>query len=60
MKEKTVKEEETLPQLDANDINILYTLAQQANISISEVPLVSPVLEKCKLILESINKKVNG
>ena len=60
MKEKTVKEEETLPQLDANDINILYTLAQQANINISEVPLVSPVLEKCKLILESINKKVNG
>jgi hypothetical protein len=60
MKEKTVKEEETLPQLNANDINILYTLAQQANINISEVPLVSPVLEKCKLILESINKKVNG
>ena len=60
MKEKTVKEEETLPQLDANDINILYTLAQHANIKVTEVPLVSPVLEKCKLILESINKKVNG
>lgn len=60
MKEKTVKKEETLPQLDANDINILYTLAQQANIKISDVPAVSPVLEKCKLILESINQKVNG
>tara|TARA_B100000497_G_scaffold118076_1_gene144001 strand:- start:128 stop:310 length:183 start_codon:yes stop_codon:yes gene_type:complete len=60
MKEKTVKKEETLPQLDANDINILYTLAQQANIKISDVPAVSPVLEKCKLILESVNQKVNG
>ena len=60
MKEKTVKKEETLPQLDANDINILYTLAQQANIKISDVPVVSPVLEKCKLILESVNQKVNG
>lgn len=60
MKEKTVKKEETLPQLNANDINILYTLAQQANIKISDVPTVSPVLEKCKLILESVNQKVNG
>lgn len=60
MKEKTVKKEETLPQLNANDINILYTLAQQANIKISDVPAVSPVLEKCKLILESVNQKVNG
>ncbi len=60
MKEKTEKKEETLPQLDANDINILYTLAQQANIKISDVPAVSPVLEKCKLILESVNQKVNG
>ena len=60
MKEKTVKKEETLPQLDANDINILYTLVQQANIKISDVPVVSPILEKCKLILESVNQKVNG
>jgi hypothetical protein len=54
------KVEETLPQLDANDINILYTLVQQANIKVSDVPVVSTVLEKCKLILESVNKKVNG
>lgn len=52
--------EEPLPQLDANDINILYTLVQQANIKVSDVPAVSPVLDKCKSILESVNKKVNG
>jgi hypothetical protein len=52
--------EEPLPQLDANDINILYTLVQQANIKVSDVPTVSPVLDKCKSILESVNKKVNG
>ena len=62
MKEKVEKPkvEETLPQLDANDINILYTLVQQSNIKVSDVPAVSPVLEKCKLILESVNQKVNG
>ena len=60
MKEKTVKEEETLPQLDANDINILYTLVQSVTIKVSDVPAVSPVLDKCRVILETINKKVNG
>jgi len=62
MKEKVEKPkvEETLPHLDANDINILYTLVQQSNIKVSDVPVVSPVLEKCKLILESVNQKVNG
>ena len=54
------KKEETLPQLDANDINILYTLAQQANIKVSDVPAVAPVLDKCLAILESVNQKVNG
>jgi hypothetical protein len=60
MKEKAVKEEETLPQLDANDINILYTLVQSVTIKVSDVPAVSPVLDKCRVILETINKKVNG
>lgn len=54
------KKEETLPQLDANDINILYTLVQQANIKVSDVPAVAPVLDKCLAILESVNQKVNG
>ena len=52
--------EETLPALDANDINILYTLVQQANIKVSDVPAVAPVLDKCLAILESVNQKVNG
>tara|TARA_R110000764_G_scaffold201299_2_gene286528 strand:- start:508 stop:690 length:183 start_codon:yes stop_codon:yes gene_type:complete len=60
MKEKTEKKEQKVPQLDVNDINILYTLVQQSNIKVSDVPVVSPVLEKCKLILESVNQKVNG
>ena len=60
MEKKQKKVEETLPALDANDINILYTLVQQANIKVSEVPLVAPVLDKCVLILNSVNQKVNG
>ena len=59
-KVETTKMEETLPQLDANDVNILYTLVQQSNIKVSEVPLVAPVLDKCKAILNSVNQKVNG
>jgi len=59
-KVETTKMEETLPQLDANDVNILYTLVQQSNIKVSEVPLVAPVLDKCVAILNSVNKKVNG
>ena len=59
-KVETTQKEETLPQLDANDVNILYTLAQQANIKVSDVPAVSPVLDKCLLILNSVNQKVNG
>ena len=45
-KVETTKMEETLPQLDANDVNILYTLVQQSNIKVSDVPLVAPVLDK--------------
>ena len=60
MEKKQKKVEETLPALDANDINILYTLVQQANIKVSDVPAVAPVLDKCSAILESVNQKVNG
>lgn len=59
-KVETTQKEETLPQLDANDVNILYTLVQQSNIKVSEVPLVAPTLDKCKVILNSVNQKVNG
>lgn len=59
-KVETTQKEETLPQLDANDVNILYTLVQQSNIKVSEVPLVAPVLDKCLAILNSVNQKVNG
>ena len=60
MEKKEKKVEEKLPTLDANDINILYTLVQQANIKVSDVPVVGPVLDKCLAILESVNQKVNG
>ncbi len=60
MEKKQKKVEETLPALDANDINILYTLVQQVNIKVSDVPAVAPVLDKCLAILESVNQKVNG
>ena len=62
MKEKVEepKKEEKLPVLDANDVNILYTLVQQTSIKVSEVPLVAPVLDKCIAILNSVNQKVNG
>ena len=59
-KVETTKMEETLPQLDANDVNILYTLVQQANIKVGDIPTVAPVLDKCVAILNSVNQKVNG
>ena len=52
--------EDVLPALDANDINILCTLVQQAQIKVSDVPAVAPVLDKCLVILENVNKKING
>lgn len=52
--------EDVLPALNAQDINILYSLVQQANIKVSDVPAVAPVLDKCKVILENVNQKVNG
>ena len=60
MSKKVVPNEEAIPQLDANDINILYTLVQSVSIKVSDVPAVSPVLDKCRIILETVNKKVNG
>tara|TARA_B110000459_G_scaffold58422_1_gene65635 strand:+ start:268 stop:450 length:183 start_codon:yes stop_codon:yes gene_type:complete len=60
MSKKVVPNEEAIPQLDANDINILYTLVQAVSIKVSDVPAVSPVLDKCRIILETVNKKVNG
>lgn len=59
-KVETMKKEETLPVIDANDINILYSLVQQANIKVADVPTVAPVLDKCLAILNSVNQKVNG
>lgn len=53
-------EENVLPALNAQDINILYSLAQQASIKVSDVPTVAPVLDKCVIILENVNQKVNG
>ena len=52
--------EDVLPVLNAQDINILYSLVQQAIIKVSDVPAVAPVLDKCKVILENVNQKVNG
>ena len=53
-------EEDVLPALNAQDINILYSLVQQAQIKVSDVPTVAPVLDKCVVILENVNQKVNG
>jgi hypothetical protein len=55
-----VKNEPQISDLDANDINILYTLVQQATIKVSDVPAVAPVLDKCVVLLEAVNQKVNG
>ena len=53
-------EEDVLPVLNAQDINILYSLVQQASIKVSDVPAVAPVLDKCKVILENVNQQING
>lgn len=52
--------EDVLPALNAQDINILYSLVQQANIKVSDVPMIAPVLDKCKIILENVNQQING
>lgn len=52
--------EDVLPALNAQDINILYSLVQQASIKVSDVPKVAPVLDKCKIILENVNQQING
>ena len=51
---------DVLPALNAQDINILYSLVQQASIKVSDVPAVAPVLDKCKVILENVNQQING
>jgi|MEHZ01.5.fsa_nt_MEHZ011584366.1_54 hypothetical protein len=54
----TKKEEGTIGKvvLEPEDVGILYSLAQQATIKVSDVTLVSSVLEKCKLIISTIKK----
>ena len=54
------KKEETnveVPQLDVNDVAVLYTLAQQASIKVQAVEKVSETLAKCKIILGQEKQK---
>lgn len=52
MKEKKEIKVETL-QLDVNDIVILYTLAQQATIKVTDAMAVTNVMNKCNEILKN-------
>ena len=53
------KKEETnvdIPQLNANDVNILYQLAQSGQIKVSQIPVIQAVLDKCVTIIQSADK----
>jgi len=53
------KKEETnvgIPQLNANDVNILYQLAQSGQIKVSQIPVIQAVLDKCVTIIQSAEK----
>ena len=46
-----------IPQLNANDVNILYQLAQSGQIKVSQIPVIQAVLDKCVTIIQSAEKK---
>jgi hypothetical protein len=46
--------QDTPPQLTANDIAILYKLAQQATIKVTDIDVVSNVMDKCNRLFGSI------
>jgi len=44
-------------EITAADIHLLYTLAQQATISVSDIPQVGSVMEKCSKYFNTLNSK---
>ena len=46
--------QDTPPQLTANDIAVLYKLAQQATIKVTDIDVVSNVMDKCNRLFGSI------
>lgn len=42
------------PQLTPNDIAVLYKLAQQATIKVTDIDVVSEVMGKCNRLFNSI------
>jgi len=54
---KKVETNVEVPQLDVNDVAVLYTLAQQASIKVEAVDAVYNTLNKCKTILGNEKQK---
>jgi len=54
---KKVETDVEVPQLDVNDVAVLYTLAQQATIKVEAAEAVSTTLNKCKIILGQEKQK---
>lgn len=44
-------------EITAADIHLLYTLAQQALVKVSEIPQVGAVMEKCSNYFNTLNSK---
>ena len=44
-------------EITAADIHLLYTLAQQALVKVSEIPQVGSVMEKCSKYFNTLNSK---
>lgn len=42
------------PQLTPNDIAVLYKLAQQATIKVTDISVVSSVMDKCNRLFGSV------
>ena len=43
-----------VPQLTPNDIAVLYKLAQQATIKVTDISVVSNVMDKCNRLFGSV------
>ena len=52
-----VNQKQSNIEITAADIHLLYTLAQQALVKVSEIPQVGAVMEKCSKYFNALNSK---
>ena len=52
-----MNQKQTNVEITAADIHLLFTLAQQAMIKVSDIPKVGAVMEKCNNYFNTMNSK---